>query len=159
MQNSIFLSDTTSEEVISIINEFQNTKSNDIPIDVIKHIGRTIAPHLCKLYNSCISLGDFPSCLKIDRITPIYKKGSKNDVSNYRPVSTLPIFGKIFEKILYCRLYSFFTDHNILSSAQFGFRKFHSTSYAVNYSVNLIKQFHNNGQSLNWYLYRSKQSI
>ena len=99
---------------------------------------------VCKLYNSCISLGDFPSCLKIGRITPIYKKGSKNDVSNYRPVSTLPIFGKIFEKILYCRIYSFFTDHNILSSAKFGFRKFHSTNFAVNYSVNLIKQFHNN---------------
>ena len=121
-----------------MINEFQTTKSSDIPINVIKHIGRTIAPYLCKLYNSCISLGDFPSCLKIGRITPIYKKGSKNDVSNYnRPGSTLPILGKIFEKILYCRLYSFFTDHNILSSAQFGFRKFHSTSYAVNYSVNL----------------------
>ena len=138
VKNSIFLSDTTSEEVISIINELQNTKSIDIPINVMKHIGRTIAPHLCKLYNSCISLGDFPSCQKIGRITPIYKKGSKNDVSNYRAVSTLPIFGKIFEVILYCRLYSFFTDHNILSSAQFGFRKFHSISYAVNYSVNLI---------------------
>ena len=108
VQNSIFLNNTTCEEVISIISEFQNTKSSEIPIKVIKHIRNAIAPYLCKLYNSCISLGSFPSCLKIGRIIPVYKKGSKNGVSNYRPVSALPIFGKIFEKILYSRLYSFF---------------------------------------------------
>ena len=60
-----------------------------------------IAPHLCKLFNSCISIGTFPSYLELGKITPIHKKGPKNDISNYSPVSTLPIFGKIFEKIVY----------------------------------------------------------
>ncbi len=59
-------------------------------------------------------------------------------MENYRPVSTLPIFGKIFEKLIYCRLYSFLTSQNVLYDKQFGFRKQHSTSHAVNYSVNSI---------------------
>ena len=119
-QNSIFLEDTTSEEVMCIIiNEFQNTKSSDIPINVIKHIWHTIAPYLCKLYNSCISLGDFPSCLKIDRITPIYKKGSKNDVSNYnRPVSTLPIFGKMLKNYFTADSITFLLFYIIVLSCQ-----------------------------------------
>ena len=90
-------------------------------------------------------MGTFPQCLKTGRITPVYKKGCKDDISNYRPVSTLPLFGKIFERMLYTRLYSFFTDNNVLMAAQFGFRKFHSTSYAINHSVNLINQFQNLG--------------
>ena len=44
--------------------------------------------------------GIFPAELKLGKITPIYKKGAKDNISNYRPVSTLPIFGKIFEKII-----------------------------------------------------------
>ena len=90
--------------------------------------------------------GTFPPCLKTGRITPIHKKGPKNDITNYRPVSTLPIFGKIFEKIIYDRLYSFITARKILSPTQFGFRKMYSTSHAVNHSLDLIKNFQIKGK-------------
>ena len=80
--------------------------------------------------------------LKIGKITPIYKKGNKEYLENNRPISTLPIFGKIFEKIIYKRLYNFFTSQNILSEQQFGFRKGHSTSHALNYSIDKIKEAH-----------------
>ena len=60
-------------------------------------------------------------------------------------MSTLPLFGKIFEKTIYTRLYSFLTDNSVLTTPQFGFRKFHSTSYAINHSVNLISNFQNQG--------------
>ena len=143
--NSVYLNETSSKEVTNIISEFKNGKAGDFPIVAIKHIKDTIAPHLCKLYNNCISSGTFPQCLKTGKITPVYKKGSKDDISNYRPVSTLPLFGKIFEKIIYTRLYSFLTDNSVLTTAQFGFRKFHSTSYAINHSVNLINNFQNQG--------------
>ena len=97
-QNSLFLADTSSEEIIDIIKEFKNGKSSDI---VIKHIKEIIVPCMPKFINACISTGTFPSSLKLGKITPNHKKGPKNEVSNYRPVSTLPIFGKIFEKIIY----------------------------------------------------------
>ena len=62
-----------------------------------------------------------------------------NYLKIYRPVSTLPIFGKIFEKIIYSRLYSFFVSQGILYDKQFGFRKSHSTNHALNYSISHIK--------------------
>ena len=64
-----------------------------------------------------------------------YKKGDVELLENYRPISTLPIFGKIFEKIIYTRFYSFFNSKNLLYEKQFGFRKSHSTSHAINHSV------------------------
>ena len=84
--------------------------------------------------------GIFPDSLKIGKITPIFKKGDSELIENYRPISTLPVFGKIFEKVIYCRLYSFLTSQNTLYENQFGFRKSHSTSHAINYSVSHIKR-------------------
>ena len=59
-------------------------------------------------------------------------------MQNYRPVSTLPCFSKLFEKLIYSRLYNFCIAKNIIYENQFGFRRLHSTSHAVNYSVNHI---------------------
>ena len=84
--------------------------------------------------------GIFPSCLKTGKITLIYKKYDKQLLENYRPVSTLPIFGKIFEKVIYVRLYSFLTTNGTLHKSQFGFRKSHSTSHALNHSIYQIQQ-------------------
>ena len=60
----------------------------------------------------------FHKIFKTGKITPIFKKGNKELLENYRPVSVLPIFGKIFEKILYNRLYNFFTKENVLIKNQ-----------------------------------------
>ena len=90
--------------------------------------------------------GIFPSILKFGKISPIFKKRSKEKIENYRPISTLPIFGKIFEKILYKRVYSFVTSKNIISENQFGFRANHSTSHAIYNSVNSIKTSHAEGE-------------
>ena len=87
-----------------------------------------------------MEIGKFPDVLKIGKITPVYKKDSAEIFENYRPISTLPIFAKIFEKIIYSRLYKFFTSNGILHDRQFGFRKSHSTSHALNYSIDIIKK-------------------
>jgi hypothetical protein len=69
-----------------------------------------------------------------------YKKDNKEHIENYRPVSILPLFGKIFEKIIYNRLYiyAFLTAKGILHDEQFGFRKRHSTAHALHKSVESI---------------------
>ena len=87
-----------------------------------------------------MKVGKFPDELKLGKITPIYKKESDELLENYRPVSTLPIFGKIFEKIIYSRLYNYFVSKGILHDRQFGFRKQHLTSHVLNYSIDKIKQ-------------------
>ena len=89
-------------------------------------------------FNKFLDNGIFPTILKTGLITPIFKKGDPRQFDNYRPVSTLPIFGKILEKVIYNRLSSFLSSKNTLSENQFGFRKMHSTSHAINYSVNNI---------------------
>ena len=71
----------------------------------------------------------FPSSLKQANITPVFKKGSRNQKENYRPVSILPIISKIFEKILSKQLYIYF--ENILSKFQCGFRKGFSTQHCL----------------------------
>ena len=94
--SSIYLNYCSPEEVDGIIKELKNGKASDIPIHVIKQSSRVISPVLYVLYNKCMKDGTFPEELKIGKISPIYKKDNKQLLENYRPVSTLAIFGKIF---------------------------------------------------------------
>ena len=137
-KNSMVLFDCDEAEVSKIISEFTNGKSSDIPIKVLKRASYIISPLLYKYYNILMQHGVYPDILKTGKITPVYKKDDSELLENYRPISTLAIFGKIFEKVLYTRIYSFLTSQNILYDNQFGFRKNHSTSHAINHSVSHI---------------------
>ena len=97
-----------------------------------------ISPILAKFFNSFSHLGVFPSILKTGIVSPVFKKDNPQLFENYRPISTLPIFSKLFEKIIYKRIYAFLITKNILYDKQFGFRKNHSTSHAINYSVKYV---------------------
>ena len=72
-----------------------------------------------------------PVELKIARVVPLFKAGDKSIFSNYRPISVLPSFSKILEKLLYNGLIDYLSKYKILSDNQFGFRKHHSTKYAL----------------------------
>jgi hypothetical protein len=138
--NSMFISECTETEVSDIISNLDSNKSSDYPIKLIKNASAVLCPVLVNHYNHLVKIGSFPDELKIGKITPIYKKENEELLENYRPVSMLPIFGKIFEKIIYSRLYSFFVSQGILHDKQFGFRSGHSTGHALNYSVHHIKE-------------------
>ena len=75
--------------------------------------------------------GIFPDTLKIASIIPLHKGGVRNDPTNYRPISLLSIFAKLFEKVIKHRLVTFLDVNNIITDNQFGFRKSHSTELAV----------------------------
>ena len=96
-------------------------------------------------FNYLMSIGKFPDELKLGKITPIYKKDNEELLENYRPVSTLPIFGKIFEKVIYDRLYNYFVSQVALYDRQIGFCKNHSTSHTLNVSIDHIKTTISNG--------------
>ena len=70
------------------------------------------------------------------RVIPLYKNGHQNLPGNYQPISVLPTTGKIMERILYNQLYVYLTEFGLLSSAQLGFRKSHSTATALLYCTN-----------------------
>ena len=67
--------------------------------------------------------GIFPSEWKMANVVPVYKTDDKQNVKNYRPVSLLPIFGKVFERLIYKEMYSFFIENDLISSNQSGFKQ------------------------------------
>ena len=86
----------------------------------------------------------FPDRLKYSEIKPIYKKGAKTLITNYRPISLLPVFSNIFEKVIYKRLYCHLTLNSILVKEQFGFRYNSSTETAIYTFINNILSSLNN---------------
>ena len=82
--------------------------------------------------------GIFPDTLKIAKVIPIHKTGSRTDVSNYRPISLLSLFSKVYEKIMYSRLVSFLSKYNLIYTRQYGFRPQHSCEHALLDAQNTI---------------------
>lgn len=97
----------------------------------MKHVADFIAPILTHIFNLCFVDAVFPVNMQVARVTVLFKKGDRNNLGNYRPVSILPVFSKIFEKLLHSRLSNFIDKCNLLTSQQFGFRKNKSTELAL----------------------------
>ena len=134
VSSSMFFSPVTSMEVYNIINLLNPNKScgpNSVDVKYLKSAAVVIAPVLALLCNACLTLGVFPSCLKISKVIPIYKAGDKTNVTNYRPISLLSCFSKILEKLFYTRTIDFLNHENVLLSTQYGFRRNYSTSHAI----------------------------
>ena len=103
----------------------------------------TLSPKL--IFNNISSTGVFPELWRLANVSPIHKKGSKQLLSNYRPISLLPICGKIFEKIVFKHLYNYLISNNLITKNQPGFRPGDST---VNQLIDLIAVHHSkSGQS------------
>ena len=83
------------------------------------------------MINTSIESGHVPGTMKLAKVIPIYKSKDRQMLNNYRPISLLPIFSKIIEKVIYQRLFNFLNTNNALFSSQYGFRKNHSTINAV----------------------------
>ena len=98
---------------------------------MLKIIGPSVSPILALLVNQSFQTGIFPDKLKIAKVITLFKKGNPELPSNYRPISLLPIFSKIFEKLMYRRLYRFLEIHDVLFSLQFGFQENHSIDHAL----------------------------
>ena len=104
---------------------------HDIPARFLKLCDTYVANPLSRLFNQCIEKGLFPDILKTAQITPVHKKGPKNEIKNYRPIAVLMNIGKIFESIIQKRLLNYFENRGFLSANQFGFRKARNTELAV----------------------------
>jgi hypothetical protein len=132
--NSMYLEETNHLEVYAVIKSLKNSKAYDI-FDISTHIIKTIVDlivhPIVNVFNTAIQEGVFPDLLKISKINPVFKKGDKLDISNYRPISILPIISKIFEQIILVRLNKFLNHLNILSHSQHGFRQNRSTTTAI----------------------------
>ena len=130
---SCFFYPTTPIEVSKIIRELKNNGNRllDIHPSIIKENIDLFSIHISDLYNFSISESEFPDKSKIGRVNPVYKSGPSDCIDNYRPISVLPIFSKIFEKLTFLRMESFISRFNILTTCQYGFRRGRSTTQAI----------------------------
>lgn len=132
--NLIYLEPVTESEVLETISKLKNSNStgyDNFSIKIIKQCAHKIAKPLCHIINQCFVDGEFPSLLKISKVICLHKKGDIKELSNYRPISLLSVFSKIFEKLLASRIIKFLEINKILSPNQHGFRNKHSTISAL----------------------------
>lgn len=83
------------------------------------------------IINQMLETGIFPCDLKVARVTPVYKGGAVSEISNYRPISVLPILSKVFENVINARLVNFLNKYHVVSNSQYGFQKGKSTEMAL----------------------------
>ena len=95
----------------------------NFPVKLIKLANTYIANPLTLIINDSFQNGQFPDRLKIQKIIPLFKGGSKLSITNYRPISLLPIFSKIIEQLMLSRLKSFLERNQIIFEHQYGFQK------------------------------------
>ena len=131
---SFFIEPTDEHEVTTMITNMKTKHSSGIDgisSYMLKCIKHAIAKPLAILINKSIDEGVVPNELKVSKVIPIYKGKAKNEFTNYRPISLLNVVSKIYEKIIYKRLYKYCEKYNILHDSQYGFRTGRSTTDAL----------------------------
>ena len=128
------LSGVSAVEVRDILKSLKHSTTKDIYGISTRFIKTNISlyvPHLTKLINSTINTGEFPDLLKCACVIPIHKSGCLSDAANYRPISILPVFSKVYERAMYRQIAGHFEFHGLFSPDQFGFRKGRRTEDVV----------------------------
>ena len=131
---SMYMKPIVELDIVKIIEKFNQNKSaghDNIGNFIIKKVCKEIVHPLTMIFNLSISTGIIPEKLKLAKVIPIYKKENPEVFSNYRPVSLLPCFSKILERLVFNRCLEYIESNKILNSRQFGFRPNHSTSMAI----------------------------
>ena len=109
-------------EIIQNLNPNKAHGHDNISIRMLKICGSSIYGPPGLIFKEALSTGLFPSNCKKGNIVPIHKKGDKQILKKYRPVSLLPIFRKIFERLIFNELFNFLLENNLISPNQSGFK-------------------------------------
>ena len=130
-ENNLKFQSVTPNEILVILKSICNKNSaghDDLSNVFVKKLSNGIATPLCYIINKSLHEHTVPVDMKLAKIHPLYKAGTKSLITNYRPISLLPVFSKVLEKVIYQQTSNFFEIHNIIDTHQFGFRPNHSCS-------------------------------
>lgn len=119
--NNIEFCRTEVESVLKSLPIGKASGPNNLSNRVLRELTQEISSPFCNLFNQSLNSGLMPSSYKEANVCPIYKKGDKSIVSNYRPISLLNSESKLFERLVFKYLYNHLRDNNLLSSLQSGF--------------------------------------
>ena len=120
--NSFFLTPTTPGEISLELKNLSESTSSEVPIKLIKIASTPLSNLVCNIYNHSFETGNYPTKLKFATVTPAHKADSKMSLNNYRPISVLPIFSKIIERLMHRRLINFLVSNGTLFEHQYGFQ-------------------------------------
>ena len=141
---------TDFEEVHTLCKEINTSKSSAIDLlstKILKDAFLVLTLQLVYLFNLSLQTGIFPPKWKMATVVPLFKGGARDDVSNYRPISLLPLPGKILEKIVHSKVSLFLEENNLLCGDQYGFRKNRSTTHSIVNLTNSIFDAINNNET------------
>ena len=138
--NSFYFHEPSVFDVGKAINSLKNKSSHisTYPVKVLKYLEPILSPILATILKKSFQQGFFPIFLKIARVIPLHKTGSRSDVSNFRPISILSPISKIFEKIVFKQMLKFLDKFRLLNENQYGFRPHRSTTQAILDNLNFI---------------------
>ena len=127
--NSFFFTPVTVYDINKVVLSLKNKacQIDVLPVYILKYLSIYISPVLTNLINKSLATGKFPDIFKLARVVPIHKGGNSYAPNNYRPISILNVFSKIYEKIVHNKLMNYLESKNILSQYQYGFRENRST--------------------------------
>ena len=140
--SSLFFDPVTPGEIerkILLIPKNKTYGLYSCPIRILTDARCVISGPLSIIINISVQKGIFPSKLKKAKVVPVYKNDDETEPGNYRPISLLSIFNRIFEKLMYHRLKSYLGKNDILFKSQHGFREEHSPQHAIIDIVNVIQ--------------------
>ena len=124
----------TENEVSEVLTNLQTNKAtgpDEISQKILKETSNTLCNPLCTIFNRSIQEGKYPTLWKIANVMPLFKKGDKRQVSNYRPISLISCVGKVLERIVFKHLYNFLHTNDLIYKNQSGFLPGHSTVYQL----------------------------
>ena len=159
IEHNFQISPISPIEIDTVIDELKHNgkNPNTICTSVLVNSKGILNPILCHLINLFVEQGYFPNNLKTGCITPIFKGGDSEKISNYRPVCSLSTLSKIIEKVVTNRMTHFLETHDIFSETQFGFRKNMGTETALmNYIDYLQNQLNNKQYTISIFMDLSK---
>lgn len=143
VNNTFFFYPVGPNEVINIINDLKNKHNGGIDclsVKLLKTLSTHLAQHIAHLINLSVVNCRFPNTLKKATVLPVFKKNNREDIVNYRPISLLSVFSKVFERIIFDRMFNFIDRFKIMASCQHGFRRGKSTqSAACSFTANIYK--------------------
>ena len=143
---SCFFRPADIPEINVLISGLKNRGNRIIDIHplLIKENKLIFSGHISVLYNLSLEICVFPDPLKVARVTPSHKSGDSDNMDNYRPISSLPVLSKLFERLTLNRMLSFIDLKKILNPSQFGFRRDCDVSQAIaKLTSHIVQAFHN----------------
>ena len=148
LKEKLLFAKIESDKVFKILKSFDESKApgiDDLPGIFLKAGDSLLATPVTQLCNLSISSGRFPDTCKIAKLKPLFKKGSKTDPRNYRPISLLALMSKELERIVHEQTIDFLDKHNILCKFQSGFGKNNSTDFRLSYVTDKISKGFDSG--------------